>query len=264
MTMKTLYPAAFCAFLFGLTLLKPLSVKAQREFVEGYTIHYVHEHERVLDVFGLYGKDIYGIQGKFTKYFSLNKKRKFFLGTGLSVTATWSERPLYLTASPSLNRGSNSKLAFLRPMKEQYTDSIFADKSLIPFGCIFFTAQYRIHPKVEAGISIDLGGVTSSLFKDVIIQAGGTDSSSVNQRAMSSFLNLFMPGSLARGNLNYHIYGRFWFHHKWSVCAGVNYLYREYSLVNYQVNGGKRFRQTAITAQIGIGWAPFYHKKRPY
>ena len=181
------------------------TARAQREFVEGYTIQYVHEHERVLDVWGLYGKDIYGLQGNFTKYFARNKERKFFLGTGLSVPATWSERDEYLTAAPSLNRGSSSKLAFIRPIKEAFTDTILADKSLIPFVCIFFTAQYRISPKIEAGASIDLLGVTSSLFKDVSLKAQGTDSANLNQRAMSSFINLFMPGSLARGNLNYHI-----------------------------------------------------------
>ena len=262
--MKALTGIAFIKFLCFVFLLFPFTGKAQKEYMEGYTIRYIHEHERVLDVYGLYGKDIYGVQGKFTKYFALNKKRKVFLGTGLSVTATWSERPEYLTAAPSINRGSNSKLAFLRPMKEAYTDTIIADKSLIPFGCIFFTAQYRITPKIEAGISIDLGGVTASLFKDVFIKASGIDSASVRQRAMSSFLNIFMPGSLARGNLNYHLYGRYWFHHKWSIIAGVNYLYREYSLVGKEINGGKRFRQTAITAQLGIGWAPFYHKKKPF
>lgn len=262
--MKRLIHSAISVLAFGLLTLQPFIGKAQREFVEGYTIRYIHEHERVLDVMALYGKDIYGIQGKFTKYFALNKKRKFFLGTGLSVTATWSERTEYLTAAPSLNRGSNSKLAFLRPIREEHTDTLLTDKSLLPFGCFFFTAQYRVHPKVDVGLCLDIIGATSPLFKDVVVRASGTDSANINQRVISSFISIFMPGSLARGNLNYHLYARYWFHHKWSVTAGLNYLYREYSLLNYEINGGKRFRQTAITAHIGIGWAPFYHKKKPY
>jgi len=254
-------------FLFNVIILLlfiPFTTKAQKEFVEGFTIRYVHEHERVLDVWGLYGRDIYGLQGKFTKYFSLSKKRKFFLGTGLSFTTTWSEKTDYLTASPSLNRGSKNKFAFLRPIKPAFTDTILAGKSLIPFACAFFAAQYRITPKIEVGASIDIIGVTSPVFKDVGVIATNVDSSAKEQRAITSFLNIMMPGSLARGNLNYHVYGRYWFHHKWAVAAGVNYIYREYTLLNLEVNGGKRFRQTAITGFVGISWAPFYHKKRPY
>lgn len=146
------------------------------------------------------------------KNWTLGKKDKFILGTGLRFTGFAGSDQNFITAPAKLT------------VDDKNIDTLFATKPALYSINAMINLGYRINSKIEVGFNIDaFGGSFGPEGNPSYIRNG----KSTATNAKPTGVNILLVGDNDRGSLNSHFYGKYNFNEKLGVKLAYQYLFNE-------------------------------------
>ena len=168
-------------------------------------------------------------QGTFTAAYihsrRLGKKQKFEIGAGGRLTSYFGSNQYYSTAPAELTTGSSGPGVLFKETITANIDTfliarpqVFALNAMVNLG-------YRLSEKFSIGFSIDVIGFTLGGEKKGNYINGAFGQNTTGKPA--SF-NALLIGDNDKGSLNSEFYAKYKLNEKWSLKAGLQYLFTEY------------------------------------
>jgi hypothetical protein len=183
----------------------------------------------------------------------LGKSKKFELGAGARFTSYFGSNQYYVTAPAKLTSGGSGPGVLFRENIVANLDSFLLASSQVNSLNLSVNFGYRITKKFSAGVNIDaigfsFGGSQSGKY------VNGT--SVVNNiTAKPTGFNLLLVSDNDLGSLSSEAFAAYKFNSKWSVKAGIQFLFAEYTTntkVQQLPEPNDRFRYKATGVVIGV------------
>lgn len=177
--------------------------------------------------------------GYFTDW-SLGKKKRLFIGTGIRVNAVMSNRQSFLSA-PSKLANSVANTDTLTGSNTQ----LYAVNAVLNLG-------YHLSSKIDIGFNIDLLGFSFGPSKSAQFVQNGT---AVNTTAKPTAFNVLLVGTNDRGTLNSEFYIKYKASEKLGLKLALQHYFTELT-TNSKVQTAPilndRFRNITDLVAIGI------------
>lgn len=173
---------------------------------------------------------------------TLGKKKRFYIGTGLRLNAVYSKNQLLTSAPPKLA----SDLA--------KTDTLIGSNNQFYAFNAIINVGYHISPKLDAGFNIDLIGFSFGSNKTAQFINNGN---SVNTSAKPTGLNILLIGNNDRGTLNSEFYLRYKVNQKLGLKLAVQHFFTELTTAtNVQSTPiqNDRFRNISNLVAVGVAY----------
>lgn len=146
------------------------------------------------------------------KNWTLGKKDRFIIGTGVRFTGFAGSNQNFITAPAKLT------------VDDKNIDTLLAPKPALYSLNAIINLGYRINSKIELGFNIDVLGFSfGPEGKPSYIRNGRSTSAT----AKPTSTNLLLVGDNDRGSLNSHFYGKYNFNEKWGVKLAYQFLFNE-------------------------------------
>jgi hypothetical protein len=146
------------------------------------------------------------------KNWTLGKKDKFIIGTGVRFTGFAGSEQNFITAPAKLTTDDKNIDTLFTPKP-----ALYALNAMINLG-------YRINSKIEVGFNIDaLGFSFGPEGKPSYIR----NAKSTATAAKPTGVNVLLIGDNDRGSLNSHFYGKYNFNEKFGLKLAYQYLFNE-------------------------------------
>ena len=201
------------------------------------------------------GAAIGSSQGAFTVSFihdwRLGKKQKFVVGFGARSTSYFGANQYYTTAPAKLTSGSTGPGVLFKGNIEGNIDTfliarpnVFAINTLINLG-------YHFNEKFSVGFNIDALGFSFGGEKKGNYINGFQGQ---NTTSKPTAFNALLIGDNDRGSLNSELYAKYRLHDKWSLKAGLQFLFTEYTTetnVQQFPQPNDRFRNKSLLFTVG-------------
>lgn len=181
----------------------------------------------------------------------LGKNKKLVLGVGGRVNAYLARNQYYVTAPAKLTSGKTG-------LGVIFTENIIAnmDTFLIAKPNAFsvnalINLGYKFTDKFAVGFNIDAIGFSFGAKKNGNYISGSQGQS---EEAKPTVFNLLLTSDNDRGSLNSELYGSYSFTDQWSLRAGLQFLFTEYTTdtnVQQYPEPNNRFRNKSLMFMIG-------------
>jgi hypothetical protein len=194
-------------------------------------------------------------QGTVTAAYILNwklgKKQKIEIGTGGRLTSYFGSNQYYSTAPAKLTTGSKGPGALFNEIIPTNIDTFLIAKPQVFALNAMVNLGYRLSDKFLIGFSIDAIGFTLGSEKKGNYINGAFGQNTTGKPA--SF-NALLIGDNDKGSLNSEFYAKYKLNEKWSLKAGLQYLFTEYvtaTKVQQFPEVNDRFRNKSSLFTIG-------------
>jgi hypothetical protein len=182
----------------------------------------------------------------------LGKSKKFELGAGARFTSYFGSNQYYVTAPAKLTSGSTGPGVLFRENIVTNLDSFLLASSQVNSLNLSVNIGYHITKKFSAGVNIDaigfsFGGSQNGKY------VNGT--SITYTSAKPTGFNLLLVSDNDLGSLSSEAFAAYKFNSKWSVKAGIQFLFAEYTTdlkVQQLPEPNDRFRYKATGIVIGV------------
>jgi hypothetical protein len=164
------------------------------------------------EVGGAVGSGVGSFGAALHKNWTLGKKDKLIIGTGVRFTGFVGSDQNFITAPAKLTAD------------EKNIDTLFAPKPALYALNAMINLGYRINSKIELGFNIDVLGFSfGPEGKPSYIRNGRPTATT----AKPTSINLLLVGDNDKGSLNSHFYGKYNFNEKLGVTLAYQYLFNE-------------------------------------
>jgi hypothetical protein len=177
------------------------------------------------------------------KMFNIAWKKRIRLGAGLRFNMANVIDRTFVTAFPA------------RPEGGSY-DSLFLDDHTIYSLNLTFNADISFTRWLDAGMNIDVVGVSFGETSDASYQSATFSPSASTEQANPELLNVFLFGRNDRGSLNSQFYLRFWPGENFFVKAGFSIYHIIENTSNTLNFSNNRFFTDANMGFVSLGWTP--------
>jgi len=182
----------------------------------------------------------------------LGKKHKFGIGIGGRATSFLGANLNYITAPAEITSGSSSPLIFFREDIEENLDTLLIKSPQVNMINVMISFDYRLSEKFLLGFNIDLIGFSFGPTTSGNFMTGNTGK---NTEATPTPFNILLISDNDQGSLNSEFYARLVLTPRWSIKAGTQFLFTEYT-TNEKVQtvpaDNDRFRNKALMFTVGI------------
>jgi hypothetical protein len=180
------------------------------------------------------------------------KAGKFKIGTGLRITSYFAANQYYATAPAKLTSGKTGPLVFFTENIPANIDSFLIKTPQVNALNAMISVGYEISPKGWIGFNIDaigfsFGGKTRGNYINGFAGA--------NTESKPTTLNALLISDNDWGTLNSELYGKYFIADRWSVKAGLQFLFTEYTTktkVQQQPKPNDRFRRKSLLVAVGF------------
>jgi hypothetical protein len=176
------------------------------------------------------------------KNWSLGKKDKFIIGTGLRFTSFFGNNVTFITAPADLTADPKNIDTLLAPKP-----SLSSLNAMINLG-------YRLNSKLELGFNIDAAGIS---FGPTGAPSYITNGKSSVTSAKPTAVNLLLVGDNDKGSLNSHFYAKYDFSKKIGLKLAYQFLFNELTTstaIQKSPSANDRFRVKSSMVFVGINF----------
>jgi len=209
-------------------------------FLAVITLSIKAQNNSYLEVGGGIGSSTASFGGAFHKNWTLGKKGRFIIGTGVRFTGFAGSDQYFTTAPADLTAD------------EKNIDSLFAPKPALYGLNVLINLGYRFSNKLEVGFNIDAVGLSfGPTGSPSYIRNGGKTTAA----ASPSKVNLLLVGDNDKGSLNSHFYAKYNFSQKIGIKVAYQYLLNELTTttkVQTIPSANDRFRLKSSMIYAGI------------
>jgi long-subunit fatty acid transport protein len=146
------------------------------------------------------------------KNWSLGKKDKFLIGTGVRFTSFFGNNITFITAPASLTADPKN------------IDSLLAPKPALSSLNAIINLGYRLNNKVELGFNIDAAGISFGANGSPKYISNGKSAATT---AKPTAVNILLVGDNDKGSLNSHFYAKYEISKKIGVKLAYQFLFNE-------------------------------------
>ncbi len=179
--------------------------------------------------------------GYFTNW-TVGKKKRFYIGTGLRLNAVFSKNQVFTSAPPKLAADLAN------------TDSLLGGSNQFYSFNAIINLGYHISPKLDAGFNIDLIGFSFGSNKTAQFINNGN---SVNTSAKPTGLNMLLIGNNDRGTLNSEFYLRYKVNQQIGLKLAVQHFFTELTTATKVQSApiqNDRFRNISNLVAVGVAY----------
>lgn len=174
--------------------------------------HVQAQKNTYIEVGGAIGSGAGSFGAALHKNWTLGKKDKFIIGTGVRFTGFAGSDQNFITAPAKLT------------VDDKNIDTLLALKPALYSLNAIINLGYRINSKIELGFNIDVLGFSfGPEGKPSYIRNGRKTAAT----AKPTSTNLLLVGDNDRGSLNSHFYGKYNFNEKFGVKLAYQFLFNE-------------------------------------
>jgi hypothetical protein len=193
----------------------------------------------------------------------LGKKERLQLGYGVRLTSFVGANKFYTTAPAQYTSTRQDIATIFSETIDSNIDTITTATAITYCLNATFNAQYRIAPRWDIGLNIDIAGVSFGPPRKFNIISSSFDASQqpVEPGSPTQF-NLLLTSDNDIGSLNSEFFVRFWATPKIGLRGGYTFLFSEYRThQELSFDNGRivndRFRHKAGMALVAITFKPF-------
>jgi hypothetical protein len=176
------------------------------------------------------------------KNWTLGKKEKFIIGTGLRFTSFFGNNITFITAPADLTADPKSIDTLLAPKP-----SLSSLNAMINLG-------YRLNSKLELGFNIDAAGISFGPTGAPSYISNGKSSAA---SAKPTAVNLLLVGDNDKGSLNSHFYAKYDISKNIGVKLAYQFLFNELTTttkVQKTPSENDRFRVKSSMIFVGLNY----------
>lgn len=189
--------------------------------------------------------------GAYIHNWRLGAKQKFEVGIGGRMTAYFGSNQYYSTAPAKITTGG---ALFGDPIKANIDSLLIASAQIFSVN-VMINLGYRFTEKFTVGFNIDAIGLSfGGENKGTYINGSQVQNAISNPTTF----NALLIGDHDRGSLNSEFYGKYRLNDRWSVKAGLQHLFTEYTTVTKVQQfpePNDRFRNKSTLFMIGVSMA---------
>ena len=181
-----------------------------------------------------------------------SKKQRLGLGVGARFTSFVGTDLYYVTAPAKLTTESTSPLVIFQENVNENIDSLLINSSQVNSLNLFININYKISNKIKVGFSIDAIGFSFGSETRGNFMSGQAGK---NTTAKPTPFNILLISDNDKGSLNSNLYLDYSINDRWSVRAGAQFLFTEYTTkekVQTYPEENDRFRNKSLMAAVGV------------
>jgi hypothetical protein len=180
------------------------------------------------------------------------KTSKLSVGAGIRFSSYFAANQYYVTAPATLTSGKTGPLVLFTENIPNNMDSFLVKAPQVNAINAMISLGYAFSKKVWVGFNIDAMG-----FSFGRITRGNyiNGFEGANVEAKPTSFNVLLISDNDLGTLNSELYGRYLLSEKWSVKAGFQFLFTEYTTetkVQQLPESNNRFRRKSLLVAFGI------------
>lgn len=192
--------------------------------------------------------------GAYLNNWKLGSKNKFLLGLGGRLTTYFGANQYYETAPAKITSGSTGPGVFFKETIIANMDTFLVKSPQVNALNAMINLGYQVSDKLSLGFNIDLLG-----FSLGGKQQGTYINGSLGQVESSkpTPFNVLLISDNDIGTLNSELYGRYVINEKWTLRAGAQFLFTEYTTdtsVQQFPEPNDRFRNKSLMFMVGAGY----------
>lgn len=213
---------------------------------------YSQSTSQQLDLSGSFGSGWGSGSFSYNYNWQLGKNKKFEIGAGARLTSYFGSNQYYVTAPAKLTSGGTGPGVLFKENITANLDSFLLASSQVNSLNLSVNFGYHITKKFSAGVNIDaigfsFGGSQNGKY------INGT--AVTNASAKPTAFNVLLISDNDRGSLSSEAFAAYRFNNKWSVKAGIQFLFAEYTTntkVQQLPEANDRFRYKAAGFLLGV------------
>jgi len=197
-------------------------------------------------------------QGSLSVHYShlrkLGKAQKFSIGYGARITSYLGANQYYITAPAEFTSESTSPLIIFRENVSENIDTFLVKSPMITMVNVSINIHYQISSRLTAGFNIDALGFSFGGKRQGNYISGVTGK--ITQGTPTQ-LNLLLISDNDRGSLNSELFAKYKLNNKWSLKAGLQFLFTEYTTgtkVQQFPSENDRFRNKSLLLGLGVSY----------
>ncbi|GHN00749.1 hypothetical protein WSM22_22380 [Cytophagales bacterium WSM2-2] len=188
----------------------------------------------------------------YVHFWNLGASQKLGIGIGGRFTSYLGANQYYITAPASLTSESTSPLIIFKDNITTNIDTFLVKSPQLNCLNLSINIDYQVSSKITAGFNIDAIG-----FSFGASRSGNYINGPVGKMANASptLFNILLVSDNDNGGLNSEFFVRYSLSDKWSLKAGAQFLFTEYTTtvkVQQFPQENDRFRNKSLLACIGF------------
>ncbi len=203
---------------------------------------YAQQNNNYVELGGGIGSSVGSINVALHKNWTLGKKDKFVIGTGIRFTSFFGTNVNFITAPADLT-GNDKNI-----------DTLFATSPNMSSINALINLGYRLNNKLEIGFNIDVTGISFGTKGTPTFIANGKKT--VTSAGPTS-PNILLVGDNDRGSLNSHVYIKYEISRNIGVKLAYQFLFNELTTdtkIQTFPSSNDRFRQKSNMVYAGISY----------
>jgi hypothetical protein len=204
---------------------------------------YAQQNNNYVELGGGIGSSVGSINVALHKNWTLGKKDKFVIGTGVRFTSFFGTDVNFTTA-PSDLTGDNKNI-----------DTLFAPSPSMSSINALINLGYRLNNKLEVGFNIDVIGISfGTKGTPTFISNGKKTATTANPTST----NILLVGDNDKGSLNSHLYVKYEISRNVGIKLAYQFLFNELTTetkIQTFPSANDRFRQKSVMVFAGISYS---------
>jgi hypothetical protein len=204
---------------------------------------YAQQNNNYAELGGSIGSSVGSVNVALHKNWTLGKKDKFVIGTGLRFTSFFGTDVNFTTAPADLTGDNKNIDTLFAP-----TPSMSSINALINLG-------YRLNNKLEVGFNIDVIGISFGTKGTPTFISNGKKSATT---ANPTSTNILLVGDNDKGSLNSHLYVKYEISRNVGIKLAYQFLFNELTTetkIQTFPSANDRFRQKSAMIFAGISYS---------
>ncbi len=184
----------------------------------------------------------------------VGKPGKLTIGLGGRITSYLGANQYYITAPAKLTSGSTGPLVIFKENIDDNIDTLLVKSPQVTMINVSINIEYQFFSRLIAGFNIDAIGFSFG-GKQPANYINGTTGK--NTTAKPTSFNALLISDNDRGSLNSELFAKYKLNEKWSVKAGAQFLFTEYTTeteVQQYPEPNDRFRRKSLLLGFGVSY----------
>jgi long-subunit fatty acid transport protein len=204
---------------------------------------YAQQNNNYAELGGGIGSSVGSINVALHKNWTLGKKDKFVIGTGIRFTSFFGTDVNFTSAPPDFT-GDNKNI-----------DTLFAPSPSMSSINALINLGYRLNNKLEVGFNIDVIGISFGTKGTPTFISNGKK---VATTANPTSTNILLVGDNDKGSLNSQLYVKYEISRSVGIKLAYQYLFNELTTetkIQTSPSANDRFRQKSAMVFAGISYS---------
>lgn len=201
-----------------------------------------------------FGKSQGALALHYSHLWNIGKSRKLAIGLGGRITSYLGANQYYTTAPAELTSGSTGPFVIFKENIDENIDTLLVKSPQVTMINVSINIEYQLSSRFTAGFNIDAIGFSFGGEQPANYINGITGK---NTTAKPTSFNALLISDNDRGSLNSELFAKYKLNDRWSVKAGAQFLFTEYTTeteVQQYPEPNDRFRRKSLLLGLGINF----------